>query len=610
MRLLSIMWPVIVVLLVLLGPGPGVAAPPVQPESRVLRLAHYDGAARRLGMRDWGTGYDNRQAIHVFLRISERTSILTVGLPPETPRARGERWFRELIDAFKWPGAVLSSNQQPGGLYLHARISGLVRKRDWNRPQSVLNLKVLRTYLARLTPAPAILVVRASGDTAFVSPVPEHQGEVGTARFLAPEERYAFFRLSSPGAASRLTLKYGASTRWQTALGAAAGIWLLLPLAALLAARDQLRRRPLKGEEADRDRLREYRRWHRGILVTTVAGGVTTLFVLGFVRVVMLFGRLPPPMLILVFTVPIAWLLVLGRLIGLPLERRAYPIRASLPWYRAATGELVGASALLLLPLFFTALELAGNVRAAMAFPAWLSPVSAAAFTLGMLALGVGGAIAWSREKWRRRKTGHSREPQVPEDVRAAIHELTARLECPVSRCYVMPTRKSVSGVLAVAVQDDAALVTQDLVEQLRAEQVASLVAAVALTQRISRRDRVIDGLLNSAPALPMLLLVAFMGSLVLGNGRPAGWLMPILMISAMSTGLVAMVSARRTQQRIENADVVVADSFDPPRRFLDTLRQLEELQAATTGMDPGAIENHPVFSRRRTRLQERLGLD
>jgi hypothetical protein len=69
------------------------------------------------------------------------------------------------------------------------------------------------------------------------------------------------------------------------------------------------------------------------------------------------------------------------------------------------------------------------------------------------------------------------------------------------------------------------------------------------------------------------------------------------------------MVTGRRQQRRQEEADLRVADALGEPRRFTQALQQLEELQAAATGLDPAATRT-PAFTQRRTRLERRLGLD
>jgi hypothetical protein len=68
------------------------------------------------------------------------------------------------------------------------------------------------------------------------------------------------------------------------------------------------------------------------------------------------------------------------------------------------------------------------------------------------------------------------------------------------------------------------------------------------------------------------------------------------------------MVVAHRAQKRVQAADFQVAEGMGEPRRFIETLKKVEELQLSTSGMDPSA-RNLPM-AQRRQRLERKLGLE
>lgn len=593
---------IVAVMLCLLGAPGASAQPPVLWDNRSAEVGHYDRAALRLRFRDWGTGYQNSRRVHVFLRLSQAETILTVAVPPGTSPADAEKWFLELIDALKWKPRSLHASDTPTGIYLRVVAPGLVQENGLYRRQVPLDLDKLREQLPRITPLPVNLAVRAAMGAEFITPGPAVQG-------ISGQGYYGFYRLTNAPAGTRLRMRYGSTQRWMLALNTAAVIWFFLPMAALLAARRHLARRPGVTPEAPRERLQDYRRWQRGILLTGMLGGGTTLAILGFTRVVQVTFRVHPSAILFLFIVPFAWLLILGRLVGLPLEREAYPIRKNLPWYRAALGELIAAAALLVLPTVFVLLDRLQGTFTPLATPSWLSPRVATAGVVGLIGLLVAAIQAWSSKKWQRRKEGTSREALAPEAVVSAVRELTERLACPVERIYMLP-KSAMFGQLAVQANDRAAIVAQELVEQMRPEQVAGLIASAALTLRVAPRDRRIDQVLIGLTMLPIGLLALMFAVPALTGIRFPGWMMPLLMLSAMSTSIFSIALARRTQKRNEDADLAVADACEAPRLYLNTLRDLEELQVASSGMDPAAAGKNPVLTRRRVRLQERLGLD
>lgn len=69
-----------------------------------------------------------------------------------------------------------------------------------------------------------------------------------------------------------------------------------------------------------------------------------------------------------------------------------------------------------------------------------------------------------------------------------------------------------------------------------------------------------------------------------------------------------SMVIARRVQTRQRATDFEIAEGMSGPRRFIETLTKVEELQISASGMDPSA-RNLPL-SQRRQRLERMLGLE
>lgn len=330
-------------LLFLLTTGPATAAPPVAPDPRPLRLGGYEDAARAARLPDWGAAEENAAAPHVFLRLGSDRIALTIGLPPSVPSARADRWFAGLSDAMGWSGVDLYSAPRPGGVFLRATLRREIQPRGPGRNQVRLDLGTLRARLREVTSGPVWLAVRAPGvEVTAVSPEPAARLRSGDAEFL-------FYRLDpASGSPALLAVEYGLPRRWLAAVAAALLLWMLFPLAGLFVAREHLRRQ--RGADP-KERLRAYRRWQRGLLFATLLGMNGTFLLLGPLEVLYLLGGAGAALIPLAFLVPLSGYTLAGRLIGLPLEREAWPQRQGLPWYRAAAGELTGSVLMLLFPL-------------------------------------------------------------------------------------------------------------------------------------------------------------------------------------------------------------------------------------------------------------------
>jgi hypothetical protein len=274
-----------------------------------------------------------------------------------------------------------------------------------------------------------------------------------------------------------------------------------------------------------------------------------------------------------------------------------------LPWYRIVSVEL-GISAVILVMVLTTSLSMPALMRSGRAAG------SSGFFVLPMLlplSFGLGAVIWGSVTTYRRKKGTLPNETDAPEELTAQIRELTTRLGCSVERVRLMAQR---SGLLAgsVTILGNLAVVGKEIPENLAPDQVAALVAAAALAQPRSRRDRWISGSITTAMLLPPLVIV---GMVFLSPGGASGnrAFLPVLVLLGPFTMVFSMGYQRRIQKRQEQADLQAAESLTEPRRFLLALRQLEELQIASGGLDPTAARNATLFQRR-TRLERRLGLE
>jgi hypothetical protein len=588
-----------------LGPlgAPARSAPPVQRDSRPLNSDPYPDAARKLGFREWGDTRSSAQVTHVTARLDSERLRVTIALPPNLSVAGAETWLQSLSDAMGWQNVELHANPQPDSLLLRADVRSQVRSLGFGRSEAQLDPALLAAELRKLTPNPALLGIRVVGAELYsVNAPPAVSGRSGSEQFL-------FYRLSSPmQPAAPLTLAYGIPRRWLAAALVGLLLWLLFPPAALFAVRTYLMGQP---EVDAKQRLALYRRWQRGVLVVPMLVLVGAL-VLSRFSFLTYFGTAFAFATPLAIVLPSTTFALLARLIGMPLERAAWPPRAELPWYRIASVEL-SLSALILTMVVCSSVTMPAFMRAVSTGAGGRNnggAVSSRFIILPML-LPLGfvlvAAIRGRVTAYRRKKGTLPNEEDAPQELAGPIRELTARLGCPVERVRLVAQR---GGTLAgnVSILGDLALLGKEITESLAVDQVAALVAAAALAQPRTRKDKWLQWSFTAAMLTPA---VAIMGVLAFNPGGISAnrALLPFTVLIGPLTMVGAMVTQRRTQKRQEQADLLAAESLTEPQRFLQALRQLEELQVAAGGLDPTAARNAAVFQRR-TRLERRLGLE
>lgn len=573
--------------------GPSWSAPPVQRFSRPITSDPYPEAAAEFGFREWGGEGGNPSLVRATARLDAERLRLTIELPPGTPLAGGERWLQGLSDAMGWQDPTLSSNLQPEALYLRADVRQVVRKRGFGRSEAHSDAALLAAELRKLSPRPVLLGIRLVGaelETASTPPVAT--GRSGGHTFL-------FYRLSdfNPGSGA-LSLQYGLPQRWLAAGAAGLLLWLLFPPLALYAVRSYLAG---QAEIEPRQRLLLYRRWQRGVLVVPTALALGAML-LGRFWFLGYFGTgfaLATPMLIIL---PGLLFGLTARLIGIPLERAAWPQRAELPWYRLASTELwLGGMVLVGVTVggFMASSTLTIGVGAAASRP--LLPL------LFPAALAV-GLVTWSAVVNYRRKQGTlPNETDAPAELTEVVRDLTTQLGVPVERVRLAPARE---GLMAgtVAVLGSLVLIGKELVENLEEDQVAALIAAAALSRPRTRGDRWLTWGLSFGLLLPFLFLL---GASLWSRGGAASnrSLFPLLMLASPLSVAGSFVQQRRLQARQALADFQAAEALGQPHRYLAALRRLEEVQMESGGLGPAAVRTSPL-AQRRERLARRLGME
>ncbi|HTE19331.1 MAG TPA: hypothetical protein VK689_13235, partial [Armatimonadota bacterium] len=455
-----------------------------------------------------------------------------------------------------------------------------------------------------ITQKPVLLAVRSSGsDFLQGTPAPVVQGKY-------EGDAYLFYRLGSGpvGGPSRaatpgpLVLEYGISPRWFAAAASTALMWLLFPFVALFTTRAHLQR---QSRMDAKERLQSYRRWQRGVIFVTIAGALASLFAVGVGKLGYLMGAARAPFFLIAYLAPVSSLSLAGRLIGLPLERDAWPQRRDLPWYKAAGTELVSIGITLLMVAMMLVLTGGGTGMSAPRLRSVLLGIGAL-FAVSAVC----GLIAAACYLGLKRR-GHwvaPTDPEAPEELALPIREFSARLDYPVNQVLLSQKRGGFGALNAPVVVKDKVVVPADLADALHPDQVAALVAATALAQPRSRGDKLLSYAGIVLMLLPVLVIGPMIYNVATGRPRPTA-MMPLLFLVYPLVMIVSMLTARRQQRRQEEADLRVADALGEPRQFTQALQQLEELQAATTGLDPAATRT-PAFTQRRTRLERRLGLD
>lgn len=573
------------------------AGPPVMPDSRRPSVSTYDSAAAEAGVSDWGATTRSASLVHVTVRLENQRLRLLISLPPSIPAAQADTWFSSLADAMGWPGANLYSRAQAQAYLLRADVVGEGLTQNGLRLSGGFPLDVLQQQLRALTPLPALVAVRTVGDKEFsMKPKPE-------ARTNSGGDWFHFYRLGPTAAPlAPISVQSVIPVRRLAAALTALLLWMFVPLVGCFILREHVKK---LAEVEPMDRLHQYRRWLRGIMLASLAGMTVSFFTLALPLISFVPGRFSAvfPMLI---WMPLLGGQLFGRLIGLPLERDAWPQRRSLPWYRMLTGELVGTA--MVACIFFGIAAVTSTSRGSGL--AGIPHVMLLAMGIPILS-GCGFAL-WGWYKWNQRKKGLSAgDTEAPPEVLAAVQELTTRLEVPVERVVISPPVMT-GGIVAmvVAVKDTTAVVSTELASALSPEQVAALVAATALVQPRTRRQKWQQGLLTTGMLLPVLALVPFSLLAATGSFRGFSSAMPLVMLVGPATMILSMLYTRRTRRLQEEADFRVAEATDQPRLLVDALKKQEEVTAATAGLDSRTAANSALLTQRRTRLQQRVGLD
>jgi hypothetical protein len=575
------------------APPASAGAPVVTRETRPPRVDYYDDAARRLNIQEWGSAEQNDRAVHVLLRLQRRRAVVSIALPPGTPVDPAERWLADLSREMGW-NAQLSSNVQPGGVFLRAALDKVGHPAGPGQNQVELDVPTLRARIAELTPVPVWLGVRTGGAAIVSATPPAAKGESDGNDFL-------FYRLDTAPAVL-LTVRYGLSPRWMAAALSFLVLWLLFPPLVLSAGREHLRRQ----SRADpKERLRAYRRLTQGVGIITPFGFVAFLYLFKMERLGYLLGdeRLLMRLLPLIALFTFAGIIRPGRLIGLPLERDAYPERARQPWYRLLATDLISTGVVLAVIAVGVGLStFAGG--AGGVFPSAVRPLLLAVIIVPMLVSTVGVVIG--TVAWRRRLRGVTTEPEAPEAVATAVRLLTADVGCPVERVLTVAGKLGTPNY-AILRREHVVVIGKDLVEALEPDQVAALTAAQALAEDAARPDPIVRYGLWVFMLLPVAVGALAIQGLASGSFMRMGGPMLLVCLMMPLVLLFGTMTARRAQKRQEEADLRVADALPEPRRFLDAIRRLQELQLSAAGIEAAA---DPSKNERLSRLQRRLGLE
>ncbi|MCC2667903.1 MAG: hypothetical protein K0Q72_374 [Armatimonadetes bacterium] len=570
------------------------AAPPVALDGRAISTSQYDAASVLAGFPAWGTAEQCDRAAYVMVRLDSDRLRLTIGLPRSVSGAAATRWLSSVSDEQRWANVSLFYDPQPGALYLRADVVGPVHRAGIGGSEATVDLGRLAARIRELTPLPVLAGVRLTGSHLIsASPPAEFTSKLGA-------DTYLFYKSATTGAAAApLTVRYGMPPRWIAAAACGLLIWLLFPVLALYGARFYLLGQT---EVEPRQRLVLFRRWQRAIAFVPAAMALGTVFLVRG-SFLMFFGRALAGLLPVLLVLPWLGTAFLGRLIGLPLERAAWPDRPPLPWYRAAKPELFGLVLTGAMMLCVGAVSVSGGT---LRLPFGAVTVGPGLFFVVPVLLVI-GTVSWAAVVNFRRKRGTIRdEPEAPEAIRASVHELTTRLGCPINQVRIGKRR---DGLIAgtVIVLNDLAVVGAEIVEAVEPDQLAALIAAAALTLPRTRADKWVTYGLTAMILVPTgLMCLAFLWR----SWQPSG-------ASSMSWVLLAqplifggaMLSARRAQNQMQRADLRAAEALGEPLRFVQALRKLEEIQLAGSGTDPSATRRLPM-AQRRLRLEQKLGLE
>ncbi len=580
--------------------GPTLAAPAVSPATRTPNYEAYDDAATQLGWKEWGSIKDGTGPTKVLLRTAGTRLNLSIVLPPGTNQVAANRMLQKLCDRMGWSGAGLSSYKGPEGVILRASVPGAADRAGWLGVRLRLELSPLYEEIRRSFPGPVLLVLRQP--VRFLrhfSPAPVARGEFGEDLFI----RYEAPRTGQAGTkATALQCESGVPVRQVAALGVGLIVWMVFPFVALYVVREQIRR----GKEGDpKERLRAYRRWVRGIAVGSMLGAWANTFLLGM-SFFSLMSAIGPGVGVLVsslLVVPVIGVSLVGRLLGLPLERPTMLHDQNRPWWRAAIGELSG----------FTFIVLMFGLMA-MAMSASGPPSVGSSAALAVV-IGIGTIfLAWivyATWSYYRRPIRAARDPRkaASAELTAAVEAVTTAVGRPVCRTALETSMMGSLIQAEIRFADDCAVVPSTLAAGLPVQEVAALVAAAVLLRPVTRREKLIAALPSLVGFLPVFLMLGWGASALLGGRGGARSGLMLVFLAAPVTGIISLALTRRVQRQREDADLVVADAVGP-RNLLDALMRLEDAVVLASGLDSSASARNLPIVRRRERLQARLGLD
>jgi hypothetical protein len=590
-------------LLLLVAPAAG-AAPVVTQDTQVPILAHYDEAARELGLPEWGQTLGDREAVHVIVRLNLREVQVGISVPASVPPAQAGAWFRELSDALGWTDVALSSARRPDGTFLTARLEKATRPSGLGQQQFRLDVPRLRAELARLTPLPLRLAVRTRAQELRAAPSPAVQG-------TRQRSHYAFY--ADPGPAARpLALTYGMGRRWQAAMVCAWLAWALFPTLVFYAVRELQLRDP---DRTPKERWETYRRWTKPVWFATTAGMLITPWFLsleGMAYLLSPLGSMVGSMIWPAFAWISIWVVMPQSLFGYSLarevsERQRKQTFAELLRKQLLFFVLINA----LIPLLFlipTAVHALPWGKSTDPMPLWGKAALGLLF-LSLPALGLGLWIS-SERRWRLRAKGlPSGEREASPELLSRVRDLTARLATPVTRVLIVP-KGDLERQRGAVIHGEVATIYEGLAGKLGHDQLAGLITAERLGAP--------QGWKSKLPgAVGMTLVCLGFGGLawmVLSGSSnsftPSGPQLLLAFVSFPLSSVPLFIDQRLRRQRQDHADLVVADALGDSSLFLNALKTVELLRMETSNLDPELVPVPPLLTERRRRLERKLGLE
>jgi len=578
---------------------PVLAAAPVKRMTNAPITSHYDDAARALGFAEWGETRRSDTCVHVVVRLTVRSALVGINLPPSVPAGQAEIWLQELADAMQWTDAELSSSRDPGGTFLSVKIPKYSRPAALGMQRGRLDLPLLRTELRRLTPLPFLLCVRTSAQELIPNPPPV---ALGTSKSV----RYAFFSIPGEGARP-VTLTYGMGRRWRVALTSAWLAWALFPTLVFWGLREQLRR---DEGRSPKERWDAYQRWLKPVWLATIAGAIVTPFLLslqGVAYLLLPFAREPMAFMFVTLIIPSTWALAPAPIIGYPLsrelsERLQKRGPRSLFTTQLALLVLVHAA----IPVIIW-IENWRTGKPTDPFP-WWQKLWLGLLFLYPLFLGLYSSVDGCR-RWR-----HGARSVPPGEFLATpeltdcVRELTSRLGHPITRVLLVPSG-DVERQRGAATRVPLAAVLKCVAEQLAPEQVAALIGAELLSTPTGWKDQLLAAIGITLGCIGFGSIAWMIFSSTTNSFTPSQ-LQIALAAGLPLSAIPLLVDFSRRRRRQEKADRSVADAIADPKQFLDALRVIEQVRMEASNLDPALTPVPRYLTERRLRLERRLGLE